>query len=262
MMDLNAKRVLGQNFLIDKNKILEIVNCIPNVIGSTIIEVGPGTGALTEYILKKDIKKLLAIEIDINMIRILKKKNLLEEKITLIHGDILKMNWNEITNDENVNFVSNLPYYISTKIIFKVLSDKRFNSMSIMLQKELVDRIFAKKNSKNYGRLTVAIGTFFNLQKRINVSANCFYPKPKVDSGFIILIRKIDVGINIEKYLYFIKCSFSAKRKTFLNSLKNANFIKIDEIKKYLIENKIDLSIRSEQISIDEFIMMFKLINE
>ncbi|BDU67848.1 MAG: ribosomal RNA small subunit methyltransferase A [Candidatus Tyloplasma litorale] len=256
-----AKKYLGQNFLIDQNKINLIVNSIPNIQNSIIIEVGPGTGALTKPLSEKA-KKVIAIEIDFDMIKILNEK-ITNKNFTLINKDILDLDWDEIIKSDykNIQFVSNLPYYISTKIMFKVAYDDRFNSMSVMLQKELVDRIFSKTNSKSYGRLTVSIGTLFNLEKKINIPAGCFKPQPKVDSGFIVLSRK-KIDFDLEKYLFFIKCSFSMKRKTLLNSLKKSNFKKYELVKKYLEENKIKLNIRSEEIEINEFIKIFKYINK
>lgn len=256
---MDAKKSLGQNFLIDKNKITSIIDSIPNLKESTIIEVGPGRGALTEPLVQKA-KKVIAIEIDKDMIQILNEK-IHNENFELIHEDVLNVDWNSIlTKEKNIQFVSNLPYYISTKIIFKVAYDKRFNSLSIMMQKELVDRIFAKNNTKAFGRLTVSIGSLFSLEKRINVPSGCFSPRPKIDSGFIVLKRK-EIDFDIDEYLKFIKHSFSAKRKTLLNSLKISGFEKVDVVEQYLIEKKINLNTRSEQIEIEDFKNIFRFIN-
>lgn len=258
---IEAKKILGQNFLTDQNKIKAIIDSIPNLKHSTIIEVGPGRGAITKPLVEKA-KKVIAIEIDEDMIEIL-KESIINDNFTLINKDILDIEWDDILtkNDlENLQFVSNLPYYISTKIMFKVAEDERFNSMSIMLQKELVDRIFAKLNTKAYGRLTVSIGSIFNLEKRINVPSGCFTPKPNVDSGFIVLTRK-QIDFELEKYLKFIKAAFSAKRKTFLNSLKNGDFKNVEQVKDYLSKNNIKENIRSEEINIETFIDIFKNID-
>lgn len=255
---MTPKKSLGQNFLIDQNKINAIVDSIPNLEESTIIEVGPGMGALTKPLVNRA-KEVIAIEIDEDMVNIL-KKSIINKNFILINKDILEIEWKEIIQDKlNIQFVSNLPYYISTKIIFKVAYEKQINSMSVMLQKELVDRIFSKTNSKSYGRLTVAIGSLFNLEKKINVPSGCFSPKPKVDSGFIVLTRK-KFNLNIDSYLRFIKCSFANKRKTLINSLINSNFEKVDKVKNYLIKNKIKLNIRSEEIEIEQFIEIFSSI--
>lgn len=257
---IEAKKVLGQNFLTDQNKIKTIVDSIPNLAESTIVEVGPGRGAITKLLAAKA-KKLIAIEIDEDMIDIL-NDSIQTYNFTLINKDILEVEWEDILDDgKDIQFVSNLPYYISTKIMFKVAADKRFNSMSVMLQKELVDRIFAKNNTKAFGRLTVSIGSLFNLKQKITVPAGCFTPKPNVDSGFIVLTRK-DNDFNEVDYLKFIKAAFSAKRKTFLNSLKNGNFDKLKEVKQYLIDNNINENIRSEEITIKKFINIYNAIKK
>lgn len=255
---IEAKKVLGQNFLVDKNKINEIVNAIPITKKSIVVEVGPGTGALTTELVDK-VEKLIAIEIDNDMVPILKSK-IYQKNFSLINTDILKVDLDTLSNANKIDFVSNLPYYISSKIIFKVATNNKFKTVSIMLQKELVDRIFAEPNNKTYGRLTVAINSLFLLQKRINVPANCFKPKPNVDSGFIVLERK-DLDFDIDDYLKFIKHSFANKRKTLLNSLKNSNYLKVDDVKTYFEKEKIKLNIRAEEIPVEKFIEIYKKIN-
>jgi len=141
--------------------------------------------------------------------------------------------------------------------MFKVAYDERFDSMSVMLQKELIDRIFAKLKTKAYGRLTVSIGSLFYLRKKILVPAGCFYPKPKVDSGFIVLERK-KIDFDIDDYLIFIKHAFALKRKTFINSLKKSNYEKVDKVLDFFKKNDLNLNIRSEEISIDLFLNIYK----
>ena len=253
---MNAKKQLGQNFLVDKNKINMIINSLPKLETSTVVEVGPGKGALTIPLSLKA-KEVIAIEIDSDMIEILNEK-VKTSNFQLINKDILNIEWDSLLkNKTNIQFVSNLPYYISTKIMFKVAYDERFSFMSVMLQKELIDRIFAKLKTKNYGRLTVAIGSLFILKKRIDVPAGCFNPRPEVNSGFIVLERK-KIDFNIEEYLLFIKSCFAHKRKTLINSLKNSDFKYIDKVLDFLKSNNIKLNIRSEEINIETFIKIYK----
>ncbi len=255
---IEAKKVLGQNFLTDQNKIKKIVDSIPGLETSTVLEVGPGTGAITKP-LSQRAKELIAIEIDEDMIDIL-NDSIKSDNFTLINKDILNVEWDEvIEGKDNIQFVSNLPYYISTKIMFKVAYDKRFSSMSVMLQKELVDRIFASSNNKLYGRLTVSINSLYELVEKISVPAGCFTPKPNVDSGFIVLKRK-ETDFDVDDYLKFIKHSFAMKRKTLLNSLTKSGYPKSDQVKQYLIDNEMNLSIRSEQIEVEDFINIYKYI--
>ncbi len=254
---MQTKKSLGQNFLTDKNKVKEIIKAIPNLSTTTIFEVGPGKGALT-FSLLKEAKKVIALELDENLVSFLKKE-ITNSNFILLQGDILTFDLLTL-KDKKLLFISNLPYYISTKIIFKIVLDPRFEYVNIMLQKELVDRILAKPKSRAYGRLSVAINSLFEFETKINVPAECFSPKPKVDSGFIILKRK-PIDFEIEPYLNFIKDCFANKRKKLLNSLKNSNSSYQNAVQNYLIENNLNLNLRAEEISITDFLKMWKEIN-
>ncbi len=257
---ITAKKSLGQNFLIDKNKIKAIIESIDIDSSSFVIEVGPGTGALTNEIIEKT-KNFICIEIDKELVSYLNDKY--NKKLNILNEDFLQTNLNEIFKDKtNKKFVSNLPYYISTKILFKVLMDETIDQISIMIQKELGDRIISKENNKTYGRLTVSLGSFFNIKNFINVPSSCFKPKPNVDSIFINFSRKKNnLILNKNEYLFFIKKCFSNKRKTLINSLKNNNFNKIEKVKEFLINENINLNIRAEQVSIDKYLKMWIYIN-
>ncbi len=255
---IEAKKILGQNFLTDQNKIKAIVDSIPKLEESLILEVGPGRGAITKPLVERA-KEVIAIEIDEDMMDIL-NESITSDNFTLINKDILDVSWDEVIGDrKGIQFVSNLPYYISTKIMFKVAYDERFESMSVMLQKELVDRIFADPKQRLYGRLTVSINSLYELVKKINVPSGCFNPKPNVDSGFIVLKRK-EIDFDIDNYLTFIKHAFAMKRKTLMNSLNKSGFEKASLVKEYLENNNINLAIRAEAISVDEFINIYKYI--
>lgn len=256
---IKIKKSLGQNFLVDKNKIREIIKVIPNINDKNVfLELGPGKGALTKEILLKG-NQLIAIEIDKELIDYL-KNNLDNKNLYLIHDDFLKIDLEKLLKKyKEVNFVSNLPYYISTKIIFKILQIDKINNLSIMLQKEIVDRIEAKPKTKSYGRLSVSINTFFSIKKVIKVSKNSFFPSPKIDSKFIVL-EKRNINIDKEKYLAFIKQAFANKRKTLLNSLK-ANETFFEKIKEFIIKENLDPKVRAEEISINTFLSMWDYIN-
>lgn len=260
------KKNLGQNFLIDKNKIKQIILFFDNIKVSSkntnvykILEVGPGSGALTSFLDSDDKNEVIAIEIDNELIPILNEKNFKRTKI--INEDFLKVDLNNIYNEnDEINFISNLPYYISTKIIFNILNDLRFKTISIMMQKELGERIFSKHGNKTYGRISVAIQTFFKFEKKIVIPKTQFKPQPKVDSVFLTFTRKNNTVIEIEEYLYFIKCCFANKRKTLLNSLKNTNYSYIEKVIEFLEEEKINLKIRAEDISVEIYINIWNYI--
>jgi 16S rRNA (adenine1518-N6/adenine1519-N6)-dimethyltransferase len=201
------KKNLGQNFLTDKNKILEIVNSLNINENTNVIEIGPGRGALSFPIF--DItKKLIVIEIDDDLIPLLKTI----DGLRVIHDDVLNIDFSKIIDKETV-FVSNLPYYISSKILFKAMAEKNFISVNVMMQKELIDRIVSTSGNKSYGRLTVAINTFYKIEKVIKVPSGCFTPSPNVESAFIKMTRLEDFTNKREEYLEFIKISFAQKRK-------------------------------------------------
>lgn len=261
---MKPKKSLGQNFLIDKNKILEIISNL-KINNELVIEVGPGKGALTKYLQEK-CQELLLVEIDQDMINYLDKQEYIQKQnVKLINKDILELDLkNYITKDKSVIFVSNLPYYIATQIIFKVIKEKQITTIGVMLQKELAERIISKHNNKSYGRITVALGTYFELEKKIIVNKENFYPKPKVDSLFLVLKKKEEFLTQDvdEEYLLFIKKCFAKKRKTLLNSLKHEDFKDINAIKSFLNTNKLSENIRAEQLSIEQFYDLWNFINK
>lgn len=217
---MKANKALGQNFLIDKNIINKIISSTTDNPNKTIIEVGPGMGALTKELVKNKDKQIVAVEIDDELYEYLQKE-IKDENLKLVSGNILDFNTSDLSENKKYSVVANLPYYISSKIIFKFLEDDNCDSMTIMLQKELVDRITSTRNKKLYGRLTVAIQSFYETKRVTNVPPTCFKPRPKVDSAVVRLERMDNSGIeNKALYLDFIKQCFAKKRKTLRNNLK------------------------------------------
>ena len=180
------KKSLGQNFLIDKNIIKKIVDEGSLKHYDFVLEIGPGSGNLTEFILKKNPSKVFVVEKDKKLIEILKKK--FKDQITIIENDILKVSENAISSNQFVVF-GNLPYNISTKILTKwILSRNKKNwykSLILMFQKEVADRIIAKVNSRNYGRLSIISNWKLDIEKIMDISSSCFFPKPKVESTLL-----------------------------------------------------------------------------
>ena len=222
-MKIKAKKSLGQNFLIDKNIIKSIVNVGDVKKNNVILEVGPGTGNLTEYILKKNPKKIFVIEKDSNLVNLLNGK--FSDKINILNKDVLKFDLNNISKEKIIIF-GNLPYNISTKILTQWITTpekfKCYKKLILMFQKEVADRILAKTNSRNYGRLSIISNWRLNIKKEFNISPQCFFPKPKVDSTLLSFVPKkefyyIKNPENLEK---ITRIFFNQRRKMIKNPLK------------------------------------------
>ena len=255
-MDFEFKKSLGQNFLQDKNileNIVKVSNILPN---SLVIEVGPGSGNLTKFI-AKIAKHVLCYEIDTRLDEIL-SENLYEfNNINIIFDDFLKRDINkdiEKYNYDNLYLVANLPYYITTPIIEKVInSNLNFKQITIMIQKEVGDRFNAKPKTKEYNSLTVYLNYYFDIKKEFIVSRNAFIPKPNVDSIVISLKSKENKLFLKDKDLFnkLLKDSFKFKRKTIKNNLKNYDLNKTESI---LIKHGYSLSSRSEELPLEVFV--------
>ena len=240
MNEHTHKKKWGQNFINDENIIRKIINIINPTNSDKIIEIGPGKGALTKYLLKS--KQLTAVEIDPLLCSYLEEK--FESKIELINDDILNINLYNYSNYNKI--VGNLPYYITTPIIFKILEHPFFDEAIFMVQKEVAERMTANPGNKIYGRLSVMIQVLANVHKEFNISKNIFYPKPKVDSSLVrISIKKtIDVK-NFNIFSEIVKKSFGQRRKILKNSLKD--IIPITAYKNYI--NK-----RPEELSVSDYV--------
>jgi len=244
------KKRLGQHFLHDKNIINKIIKFVqPNKLDN-FIEIGPGEGAITIPLIKK-ISKLILIEKDNSLIPVL-KDNLSEFKnITFINEDILKCELNNITKDE-IRVIGNLPYNISTEILFKIASTSlTVVDAHFMLQKEVIDRIIAKPGSREYGRLSIMCQVYFDVKKLFEISPNAFYPKPKVQSAYIRMKRLKPKFKNDkhEKWFYeIVRKSFIARRKMIKTSLKDI-ITENDWVKLGIDNNK-----RPEQLSVENFL--------
>ena len=224
----NAKKSLGQNFLVDQNiinKIIEIGNIKKN---KTILEIGPGYGNLTKNIANMNPKKIYAIEKDEKLAVFLKNIFKGYENINIINNDIFNIIENN-NFEQNIIVFGNLPYNVSTQILASLILLKKwppwYEILILMFQKEVADRILAKKNSKNFSRLTVLCNWRFDIKKHFNISKNCFFPKPKVDSTLLSFTPKNNNQFNIKnpKYLEIVtRALFSNRRK-----MINKNFIRL-----------------------------------
>ena len=234
------KKKWGQNFIQDKNIIQKIINVINPTKDDKIIEIGPGKGAITEYLISSN--QLTAIEIDPLLYSYLKDK--FQSKLNLINDDILNI---DLCNYSDYNkIVGNLPYYITTPIIFKILHQPFFDEAVFMVQKEVAERITASPGNKIYGRLSVMVQVLADVKKEFNISKNIFYPKPKVDSSLIkIFIKKNNNVNNMELFSEIVKIAFGQRRKILRNSLKN--IIPINAYNEYK-------NMRPEQLNVSDYI--------
>lgn len=251
--DFNFKKRYGQNFLKDDNVLNNIVNSIDITENDLVIEIGPGAGALTNKLLNKT-KKIICFEIDKQLEIYLNKFE--EIGVKVIYGDFLDQDVKSYLNFsyDKLYIIANLPYYITTPIINKIIVDKiPVNKCLFMVQKEVADRLSASKSTKDYNSLTVFMNYYFEIKKLFNVSRNVFYPKPNVDSAVILLTKREKPLVNVkneEKFFKLIKDSFKYKRKTLKNNLKSYDLEKIEEI---LNKYNMNLSARAEAISIEIF---------
>tara|TARA_Y100000768_G_C23911359_1_gene650145 strand:- start:377 stop:1141 length:765 start_codon:yes stop_codon:yes gene_type:complete len=250
------KKRLGQHFLVDKNIIQKIVKAIEPYESDIIVEIGPGDGALTCNIYKS-VKKLIIIEKDRDLIDelslILENTN----NTRVLNMDALKFDFNSIKC--KIRVIGNLPYNISTEIIFKICNIKNIIDAHFMLQKEVVDRIVAKPNNKTYGRLSVMAQTYFKTKKLFDISENVFIPRPQVKSSFIRLIPIGSIFSDNQHEEYFsniVKSAFEGRRKMIRSSLNN-----------YMSEKDfstigIDSKSRAENLSVKDYLRISKYVKE
>lgn len=255
MKDFNFKKSLGQNFLIDDNIKRKIVESASIDEGSLIIEVGPGSGAITKYLVTFGVP-VIAFEIDERLKSELESIN--ASNLKVIFKDFLKVNLKEVLSKykyKKIHLIANLPYYITTPIITKVMEEELVYEMIIMVQKEVGDRFKASPNTKEYNSLSVFLQYYFDISKVTLVSRNSFVPKPNVDSIVLKFVKKdklLEVN-DIELFFKFVRDSFTQKRKNLRNNLKNYDLEKIEKALNVL--NK-DLTYRAEQLSIEDFIFV------
>jgi 16S rRNA (adenine1518-N6/adenine1519-N6)-dimethyltransferase len=247
---------LGQNFLIDNIVLDDIVNSADINKEDLIIEIGPGVGTLTRELLKKA-GKVCAIELDSDLIPILKEELKDFKNFQLIHKDALKIDFNEIIDDEkNVKIVANLPYYVTTPIITRLLNENyNFKTLTIMIQKEVGERISSEPNCKQYGALSILVQYYCDVEVIRKVSPLSFIPRPKVES-IVIKLTKLDetrVKVKDEKLFFkVVRCSFNMRRKTLWNAVKPLKVPK-EDMEAAFKKAEIDERRRGETLSIEEF---------
>lgn len=251
---------LGQNFLIDGNIVRKIADAAEIDEEDNVIEIGPGVGTLTEELALRA-KKVVAIEID-EKLRELHKETLALENVKVIYEDFLDIDLKVLTEkefgDESFKVVANLPYYVTTPIIEKlVLSNTNLISITVMVQKEVAKRLSAGPGGKDYGSLSVFINYYTDCKYRFQVPRSVFMPKPNVDSAVLSLKMKDREEVDTDFLFKVVRAAFTTRRKTILNSLSNSklNYTK-DEIKKALELSGVDERRRAETLDLREFIVL------
>ena len=248
---IKAKKSLGQNFLVDKNILEKIVN-ITSIKNKIILEIGPGTGNLTSYILKKKPKKILVIEKDNELANNLKKKFI--NDIVIINDDILKIDETNLFKNKVIVF-GNLPYNISTEILSKWITNLKdifwFECLVLMFQKEVADRIVAEFNTSNYGRLSIICNWKLNIKKICDIKPEAFSPKPKIDSSLLLFYpKKKFIKINDPKNLEKITRIFFNQRRKMIRKPFNQVF---NGDQRILDKLKIDLNLRPQNLNLETY---------
>ena len=241
----------GQNFLVDRNLLEKIVRTIDPKESDSILEIGPGEGALTELIFPK-VKEMVAIEIDPMLIEHLKNRESLKG-LNIVHGDVLLQDIENLPVKNLVRVIGNIPYNITSPIIFWLIEQLHFwDDAFIMMQKEVAERLSAVVGTKAYGRFTVVVGAYLNMEYCFTIPPDVFIPKPKVDSAIIRFTKKENALISDEKYMRFnklVSTAFSQRRKMLRNTLKGWE-IHPD------LQEQINFTRRPETLTIEEFVSL------
>lgn len=255
---------LGQNFLVDQNIVRDIVRGAEVSKEDYVIEIGPGVGTLTRELLK-EAASVTAIELDDKLLPILKEELKEYENFHLIHGDATKVQLDAVYPGKEIKLVANLPYYVTTPIITKILNDKvAFSSLTIMIQKEVAERMDAVPGTKDYGSLSVLVQYYCDTKIVRSVPPESFMPRPKVDSTVIRLTKLEKPRAHVEDEVLFFKIVrmvFTMRRKTLSNNLKSLGYTR-EFIEEVLEAAGIDLKARGETLSVEKFAELSNVIKE
>jgi len=259
------KKNFGQNFLIETSILEKIINCSNITQKDCVLEIGPGIGSLTQY-LAENAKKVIAVEIDKNLIPILQDTLSEYNNIEIINEDILKVNLKNLIEEKNdgkpIKVAANLPYYITTPIVMGLLEQRLpIDTITVMIQKEVAERMQAKPSTKDYGVLSLAVQYYCEPEIVSAAPAHCFMPQPNVDSSVIKLkvLDKPKVTVKNEEFLFkLIKAAFAQRRKTLINCLTNSPELKLTKqiCTDALEQAKLNIQIRGEALSLEQFALL------
>ncbi len=269
--NFHFQKKYGQNFLIDSHVLDKIIGSAGITKDDLVLEIGPGIGTMTQFLCEAA-GKVLAVEIDDRLIPVLAETLAEYDNVTVINNDILKMDFNEIANKYNdgkpVKVVANLPYYITTPIVMGLFeSGAPLESITIMIQKEVADRMRAEPGGKDYGALSLAVQYYSQPEIVAVVPPNCFMPRPGVSSEVIKLtyLHEKPIKVNDEKYMFdVIRAAFNQRRKTLVNALGNAAKLSVskDTVKEALSKMGLDERIRGEALSLEQFAIISDLLKK
>ena len=256
------QKKFGQNFLIDTHVLEKIVAAAEVTKEDLVLEIGPGIGTMTQYLCEAA-REVVAVEIDRNLIPILEDTLSGYENVTILNGDILKIDLNQLVQEKNggrpIKVVANLPYYITTPIIMGLLEEHvPLVSITVMIQKEVAERMKAGPGSKDYGALSLAVQYYADAYLAANVPPNCFMPRPGVGSAVIRLTRHevCPVSVEDEAFLFrLIRASFAQRRKTLVNGLTNSQELELqkENVVAALEQMGLSPSVRGEMLSLEQF---------
>lgn len=265
----NFQKKFGQNFLIDPNVLERIMDAAEITGEDCVLEIGPGIGTMTQYLCERA-RHVISVEIDKNLIPILEDTLAAYDNKTIINEDILKVDMNRLAEEYNggkpMKVVANLPYYITTPIIMGLFENKvPLKSITIMVQKEVADRMQEEPGTKDYGALSLAVQYYARPEIVANVPPNCFIPRPNVGSAVIRLTRYEDPPVTVKdekKMFELIRASFNQRRKTLVNGLGNARNLNLskDRITKALEEMGLSPMVRGETLSLEQFARLSDLL--
>ncbi len=260
--NFNFQKKFGQNFLIDTHVLEKIIEASGITKEDFVLEIGPGIGTMTQY-LCENAREVVAVEIDKNLIPILSDTLSEYDNVTVINEDILKLDINRLAEEKNggrpIKVVANLPYYITTPIIMGLFeSHVPIDSITIMVQKEVADRMQVGPGTKDYGALSLAVQYYAKPEIIANVPPNCFMPRPNVGSAVIRLTRHTEVPVQVddEKLMFrIIRASFNQRRKTLANGLNNSPEIHLSKeiIQESIEELGVPITIRGEALTLEQF---------
>lgn len=258
------RKALGQNFLTDRNIITKILAAAQLSPEDCVLEVGPGRGALTELLAQR-VKRLVAVEFDRDLAAILRQRFSAESQVTIHEQDVLKVDFEELLKADSFKVVANLPYNISTPVLFRFLEERRrFSRVVVMLQKEVGERLAAPPDCGDYGVLTVLFRQWFDVKREFLVPPGCFHPAPKVDSVVISLVPLAEPRVKVLDQALFervVKAAFAMRRKTLWNCLKSADLLDPQSLEQVLDLCAIDGRRRGETLDLEEFALLSRTLH-